>query len=362
MRKASLLKIILSLLLSAIMVACFVACGGEDITSSVSDTEEPTTPDNPDNGGNNGGGNSGSEDLGDNNGDHNSTKWNVGQTKGQTFAQGTYIDIYVPWVSPNWFKVSYEDTNRLDRMWKAMIGMEKRTGRRQLFIHTTSTGDLYFDQDYNIRWTKQRDKVLKIFHGGAITLLKEGYGSATQSSEEFPIKATEYYERGLFLEKDKSQNAIKFSGRYVLGGLYSYALDYNTVRQWGSHNINCFFGETASSTSTDSLKAGRMELLALHPGYPVDLQTGKFYTWGKWGPDMKPYGAWWGLAFALQVLMPNAFMDINTYLNKIRGKSPERYLPFFNVTHQLYHKDFRWSQNKDYNPYNFWYVDESKNW
>ena len=103
MRKASLLKIILSLLLSAIMIVGFVACGGADaVTGSASQTT-PTTPDN--------GGNGGSEDLGDNNGDSGNT-WNVDETKGQTFAQDTYIDIYVAGLvesdEPFNYKVSYE--------------------------------------------------------------------------------------------------------------------------------------------------------------------------------------------------------------------------------------------------------------
>ena len=326
MRKASLLKVILSLLLSTIMIMGFIACGGDDITSSVTTTEEPAPE----------------EELGENNGDGDSgNKWNIWETKGQTFARETYVDIYAPWVEPNWFKLSYEDTNRLDRMWKAMIDRMIRNvkyERRRLFIHTTSSGDLYFDQDYNIRWTKQRDKVLKKFRGGAISQLKEGYGNQYQASFEY--------------------GPIKYSGRYVLAGLYSYNLDYNTVRQWNNspESIRCFFGEQASQTSTDSLKVGRIELLMLHPGYPVELYSGRFYVVHTRGKGEWP---WKAEAYALQVLMPSTFMDD---VNIVRGKSPAVYLSSFNVTHQLYHKDLRWSHNKDYSPYNFWYYDESKNW
>ena len=327
MRKASLLKIILSLLLSTIMIMGFVACGWDDIASSVGDYVEEPAPE---------------EELGENNGDGDSgDKWNIWETKGQTFARETYVDIYAPWVEPNWFKLSYEDTNRLDRMWKAMIDRmirDVKNPRRRLFIHTTSSGDLYFDQDYNIRWTKQRDKVLKKFRGGAISQLKEGYGNQYQASFEY--------------------GPIKYSGRYVLAGLYSYNLDYNTVRQWNNspESIRCFFGEQASYTSTDSLKVGRIELLMLHPGYPVELYSGRFYVVHTRGKGEWP---WKAEAYALQVLMPSTFMDD---VSIVRGKSPAVYLSSFNVTHQLYHKDLRWSHNKDYSPYNFWYYDESKNW
>ena len=324
MRKASLLKVILSLLLSTIMIMGFIACGGDDITSSVTTTEEPAPE----------------EELGENNGDGDSgNKWNIWETKGQTFARETYVDIYAPWVEPNWFKLSYEDTNRLDRMWKAMIDRmirDVKNPRRRLFIHTTSSGDLYFDQDYNIRWTKQRDKVLKKFRGGAISQLKEGYGNKYQASFEY--------------------GPIKYSGYYVLAGLYSYNLDYNTVSQWNTDAINCFFGAAASQTSTDSLKVGRIELLMLHPGYPVELASGRFYVVHTRGKGEWP---WKAEAYALQVLMPSTFMDD---VSIVRGKSPASYLSSFNVTHQLYHKDLRWSHNKDYSPYNFWYYDESKNW
>ena len=325
MRKASLLKIILSLLLSTIMIMGFVACGWDDIASSVGDYVEEPAPE---------------EELGENNGDGDSgNKWNIWETKGQTFARETYVDIYAPWVEPNWFKLSYEDTNRLDRMWKAMIDRmirDVKNPRRRLFIHTTSSGDLYFDQDYNIRWTKQRDKVLKKFRGGAISQLKEGYGNKYQASFEY--------------------GPIKYSGYYVLAGLYSYNLDYNTVSQWNTDAINCFFGAAASQTSTDSLKVGRIELLMLHPGYPVELDSGRFYVVHTRGKGEWP---WKAEGYALQVLMPSTFRDD---VNIVRGKSPASYLSSFNVTHQLYHKDLRWSHNKDYSPYNFWYYDESKNW
>ena len=325
MRKASLLKVILSLLLSTIMIMGFVACGWDDIASSVGDYVEEPAPE---------------EELGENNGDGDSgDKWNIWETKGQTFARETYVDIYAPWVEPNWFKLSYEDTNRLDRMWKAMIDRmirDVKNPRRRLFIHTTSSGDLYFDQDYNIRWTKQRDKVLKKFRGGAISQLKEGYGNKYQASFEY--------------------GPIKYSGYYVLAGLYSYNLDYNTVSQWNTDAINCFFGAAASQTSTDSLKVGRIELLMLHPGYPVELASGRFYVVHTRGKGEWP---WKAEAYALQVLMPSTFMDD---VSIVRGKSPASYLSSFNVTHQLYHKDLRWSHNKDYSPYNFWYYDESKNW
>ena len=361
MRKVSLLKIILSLLLSAIMIAGFVACGGvNDLTGSASQTdtitpETPETPEPPPDGGGDK-----IEDLGDNNGD-SGNKWNIWETKGQTFAADTYVDIYVPFVSPYWFKVSYKDTNRLDRMWKSMIDNQQKNGRRRMFIHTTSSGDLYFDQDYNIRWTKRKNVVLKKFHGGVITKLRVGAGNADHSYEEY-VPASSYTAvngNGRKVVVVKKNPNLKFSGRYVLGGLYSYALNLREVNKFNNDRLNEFFGALASHTSHDSLKAGRIEIMALHPGYPVDLYTGQFWVQKGKGPDS---GWWGGLAYALQTIMPNTYKDIGTHYDKIRGKHPEEYLSIFNVTHQLYLCGLRWSNGKDYSPWNFWYYNESQNW
>ena len=90
------LKTIVFLMIAIILVAGIVSCGGaEDIAGSRGGyvdnpiTPEPTPEDD--------------------------NKWNLGETEGKEFYGSSYRTIYVPWSPQSWYRVSYNDTDRLDR-------------------------------------------------------------------------------------------------------------------------------------------------------------------------------------------------------------------------------------------------------
>ena len=342
-------------MITAFVFAGIVACGGgQDITGSRSTdtvveepttdqptTDEPTTPDdptpdNPDTPSN-------PEDLGDNNGDHNSTTWNLAETKGKSFYGASYRSVYVPLnmgQNGKWIGVSYNDTDRLTRLWKAMIDKGIRDGKRRLYIKTRD-GDLFFDANYNVRWSKKPDVIMKRFQGGAMVKSAEGYGNNEQAAREYDYK---------------------FSGSYAIAGLYTFADSlYEVNRKYGSESLNYFFNWRYKTSGYGYQLApehqqyvaqsagGAMELLVLHPGYPVDLGTGKYFV-GRTGTPAD----WSGTAYAVQTYKEKNQTDIgyrdgNHHLYNIKGNTPERYMPAMGV-HQLYHLGYRWGGDKAYYP------------
>ena len=353
------------LLIAAFSIAGIIACGGNDATNPSSSSQGGistggntggvippmektnitiiTNTGNVTNGGSSGGNTGGSENLGDNNGDYNSSTWNVAETKGKAFYGASYRSIYVPWISPNWFRVSYNDTDRLTRMWKAMIDRGVKDGNRRLYIKTRD-GDLFFDANYNVRWSKKPDVIMKRFQGGAMVQLREGYGNNEQSAREYDYR---------------------YSGSYALSGLYTFADSlYEVNRKYGSESLNYFFNWKYKTTGHGYQLApehqqyvaqsagGAMELLVLHPGYPVDLGTGKYFV-GRTGTPAD----WSGTAYAVQTYKEKNQTDIgyrdgNHHLYNIKGNTPERYMPAMGV-HQLYHLGYRWATDKTYSPDNF---------
>ncbi|WP_432633280.1 hypothetical protein [Brachyspira sp.] len=349
MRKVSDFKIIVFLTIMAIVVIGLVACGGNDATnpSSISQggsggggSNLPTFTERTnitfitntgtvtnENGGSSGG-DSGVGDLGDNNGDTGNV-WNVEQTKGKTYYGASYRGVYIFGVNPPWTRVSYNDTDRLDRIWKNMIDRRQRDGKRRMYIKTRD-GDFFFDANYNIRWSKKPDTVLKWFQGGAIVLLKQGYGNNVHSSTEY---------------------GGTWSGNYTIGGLYTFAMHASQATSLNSDVVNEFFW--ANSTLKMSHRyGGRMEILVVHPGYPVDLGTGLFRVNGQAGTK-----GWSGTAYALQSYASERFTGYDdgngNGVYNIKGNSPERYQPHMNETHQLYHLSFRWAFDKTYDPNNY---------
>ena len=273
-------------------------------------------------GGSAGGGNTGVGDLGDNNGDTGNL-WNVEETKGKTFYGSSYRSVYIFGVNPPWAKVSYNDTDRLARIWKNMIDRRQRDGKRRMYIKS-SDGDFFFDENYNIRWSKRPDVVLKWFQGGAIVLLKQGYGNNVHSASEY---------------------GGPWSGNYTIGGLYTFAMHASQATSLNSTRVNEFFW--ANSTLQMSHRfGGRMEILVVHPGYPVDLGTGLFKV-KKWDTT-----GWTGTAYALQSYASKMFTGYDdgngNGVYNIKGNSPERYQPHLTQTHQLYHLSFRWAFDKTY--------------
>ena len=289
-------------------------------------------------------------DLGDNNGDHNSTAWNLAETKGKSFYAASYRTIFVPLHSASsdwgtWFGVSYNDTDRLTRLWKAMIDRGIRDGKRRMYIKTHD-GNFFFDANYNIRWSKKPDVIMKRFQGGAIVKLWEGYGNNDHSAAE------------------ERRGGVKFSGSYAIAGLYTFADSlYNVNNKYHSESLNYFFNWRYTTSGGKQLipeyqqyvaqtAGGAMELIALHRGYPVDLGTGKYFV-GRTGTSAD----WSGTAYAVQTYKEKNQTDIgyrdgNHHLANIKGNAPERYMPAMGI-HQLYHLGYRWATDKTYYPDNF---------
>ena len=328
--KSLMIKVIL-LSTITVLVAGLIACGGaEDIAGSRGggNVENPITPEpEPE-----------PEPTPEDDG-----KWNVDETEGKEFYGSSYRTIYVPWISPNWFRVSYNDTDRLDRLWKSVIDRGVKDGQRRMYIKTHD-GDLFFDENYNIRWSKQPSVILKRFQGGVIAQLKEGYGNNDHSAREYDYK---------------------FSGSYSISGLYTFADSlYGVNEKYHSETINYFFNWKYKTTGhgyqlapehqqyVPQSAGGAMELLIFHPGYPVDLGTGKFNVNGRWDTS-----GWTGTAYAVQTYKEKnqtdlGYRDGNHHLYNIKGNTPERYLPVMGV-HQLYHLGFRWATDKTYSPNSF---------
>ena len=348
-------RVAIILLIAVFSIAGIVACGGgQDITGSRSTdtvveeptTDQPTTPDNPttpdepttpDDPAQ-------PEGPAENNWDA-SANWNLAETKGKAFYGSSYRSVYVPLnmgQSGKWIGVSYHDTDRLTRLWKAVIDKGVRDGKRRLYIKTHD-GDLFFDSDYNIRWNKKPQVILKRFQGGAMVRLSEGYGNNDHSAREYNYK---------------------FSGSYAIGGLYTFADSlYNVNNKYHSESLNYFFNWRYNTTGGYQLSpenqqyvaqtaGGAMELLVLHPGYPLDLGTGKYFVGSTGTP-----ADWSRTAYAVQTYKEKNQTDIgyrdgNHHLYNIKGNTPERYMPAMGV-HQLYHLGYRWASDKTYSPDNF---------
>ena len=290
-----------------------------------------------DTGGNTGGGSGGNTevgDLGDNNGD-TGNRWNIDQTKGKSYYGASYRGIYLRGASPTpWMRVSYNDTDRLTRMWKWTIDGGIKDGQRRKYIKSRD-GDFFFDENYNIRWSKKPETVLKWFQGGAITRLREGYGDNEFSSIE------------------EQRGGVRFSGSYTIGGLYTFAMHASEATSLNSDAVNEFFW-ARSTLQTSERFGGRMEILVLHPGYPLDKGTGKYK--GLWAGS-RPGQGWTGEAWAAQSYAAKwhtGYADGNgNGVYNIKGNSPERYEPHMNSIHQIYHLYFRWVVDEVYNPNNF---------
>ena len=345
--KSLMINVILLTMITSILIAGLIACGGNDATNPSLSQGGPIYIDRTNTVvvtnwvTNNNGGNGGSEDLGDNNGDNGNT-WNVDETKGKTFYGSSYRQIYVPFVGNNWYRVSYNDTDRLTRMWKSMIDRGRRDGQRRMYIKFND-GEIFFDEDYNMRWSKQPDVVLYYFYGGVIAQYKAGYGSDDQASREYDQQ---------------------FNGLYGLGGLYASAMSlYDANVKFKSGNLNYLFGwkfnsyghgyslDPQNTQWSKDVWGGSMSIMMLHPGYPVDLRYGKAKVNGQWFGNN-----WSGTAYAMQWYRERSggMMGYreSEFRYNIQGNTPERYMPVMAV-HQLYHLGYRWGLDKTYDPNNY---------
>lgn len=327
-------KLAIILLIAVFSAAGMISCGGvEDIAGSrgggyTEPIEGPDEPiDEP-------------EGPAENNWDPSET-WNIDQTKGLSFYGSSGRGVYLRGANPTPWRggVSYNDTDRLTRMWKFTIDGGIRDGKRRKYIKSQD-GDFFFDENYNIRWSKQPDVVMKWFQGGAIVQLSEGYGDNEFSSIE------------------EQRDSVRFSGSWTIGGLYTYAMSLSEANRFNSDSVNAFFGSETGLVRKNNnslyLYGGRMEILVLHPGYPLDKGTGKYK--GLWAGS-RPGQGWTGEAWAAQSYMAynphSGYMDGNgNGLYNIKGNSPERYQPHLS-TYQIYHLYFRWVVDEVYDPNNF---------
>ena len=330
--KRILSKVAIVLLIAVFSIAGIISCAGaDDITGSRGGLiEEPTNPgapvdpSDPEN----------PEEPNDNNGD-TGDRLNVEETKGKTFYGSSYRGVYIFGVSEPWTRVSYNDTDRMDRIWKNMIDRGIRDGKRRMYIKSDD-GDFFFDENYNIRWSKKPDTVLKWFQGGVIAQLRQGYGNNVHSASEY---------------------GSTWSGSWTIGGLYTFAMHLSEANRFNSTRVNEFFWDNSSLKGRWSRFGGRMEVLVVHPGYPVDLGTGLFKV-VKWDTT-----GWTGTAYALQSYTASkdtGYDDGNHYIWNIKGNTPERYMPHLDKTHQLYHLSFRWAFDKTYDPNTFSEVSSSE--
>ena len=115
---------------------------------------------------------------------------NPGQPEQPTFDEGSYINIFTPWVKGleadgKWItNVSYQDTNTLNNLWKELIDGGVDNNGNRWFIRDGDNGQkdireanyYYFDKNFDIVHAgKYADKVrLKQFLGGVIVKYSGG--------------------------------------------------------------------------------------------------------------------------------------------------------------------------------------------
>lgn len=232
------------------------------------------------------------------------------------FSPESYLTIYTPYTISDYVKVSYDDTESLTRLWKAMIDRKGLKDGSRYYIQTTE-GELYFDKDYNIRWSKKPNVILKKFKGGVIVQYKVGLTGKDAGNEH-------------------DASGGKMIGKYAIAGLYTYALGLPEVMEWKSDMINLFFGYySAIKGDMNELYADRIEILVLNGGLPLN-EKGTYTSSSSSG------------YFALQSYLDpidNGYANGNKDLNNILGESPEKYISSLK-SYNLYKWGFRWQHKK----------------
>ena len=236
------------------------------------------------------------------------------------FTPESYRSIYVPYTGKDYIKVSYKDTNTLTKLWKSMIDRKGVGDGNRYYIQTTE-GELYFDKDYNIRWSKKPNIVLKNFKGGVIVQYKNGLTRKDAGNEH-------------------DGSGGKMIGKYAIAGLYTYAFGLPEVMEWKSDMMNLFFGYySAIKGDKNELYKDRMEILVLNGGLPLNEEG--IYKEGDL--NISRYGY-----FALQSYLDpidNGYANGNEHLNNILGNSPEKYISSLKA-YNVYKWGFRWQHKK----------------
>lgn len=262
----------------------------------------------------------------------------------------TYMEIMVPFKRN--VRVSYQDTETLDQLWKDVVDRTDkfpRDGNRRLYIKTANTwdgdkgGNFYFDNDYNIRWDKKPEWIMKIFRGGAIIKYLPGLrGSATPDGHN-------------------PKGGGDYNGHWALGGIYSYGVGWHShiktipmadeIRNYPK----IFFGmfspnDTKYASMTEYREVGKTEVLVLHLGMAVDLGTGRWEVDGKKAWNLTD-NHWTGVAYAAQIYMDFEHDRGSGFWKQIKGQNPVEYMGRLEAKgpHQIYKWGFRFASDRSYN-------------
>lgn len=178
-------------------------------------------------------------DFGNSNNSNNSNEF-IPEKPPITFGKDTYYTVYTPFTGgDNYRKISYEDTETLDEIWKKMIKFGKYGDGRIWFIRD---GDnryndhrygnyYYFDKDFDIVYVRQGKGTLKVrkYVGAVIT---------------------SYY-RG------------NYAGTVTVGGLYEVLLTKEEVTGNNMDYLNWFMNAHHLGERTK----GSLELLVMNLGF-----------------------------------------------------------------------------------------------
>lgn len=268
----------------------------------------------------------------------------------KTFPANTYMEIGVPFKRN--VRVSYQDTETLDQLWKDLIDRTDkfpRDGNRRAYLKTANTwdgekgGNFYFDNEYNIRWDKKPEWIMKIFRGGCIVEYLPGLTGNDTPDGHNPKGGGDY------------------NGRWTLAGLYTYGVGWHShiktipmsdeVRNYPK----IFFGmgspnDTKYESMTEYREVGKTEVLVLHWGMALDLGTGRWEVGGKkaWNfTDNK----WTGVSYAAQIYMDFKHDRGEGFWKAIKGSNPTEYMGRFKEkgAHQIYKWGFRFAFDRSYN-------------
>ena len=243
MKNSKLLKVskraLIILLIIVFSIAGIVACGGaENIagSSSGSYTEDsggtvtvnPETP-NP---------------------EQPTPKPEQQEPQKPTFAENTYYTIYAPFVNwedksevpeANKIKVSWQDTNTVNKIWQKQIeGGKDNDGKRFIIRDANNnqkeplTGSYYFfDKNFNIVYYRQ------------------GKGSLLVRK----------FINGIIVRKRDNQN-------WVIGGVYETVLSKNEITANNFDQLNIFMGDRDMGETR-----GNLEILIINTDYTFDNNT-----------------------------------------------------------------------------------------
>jgi len=167
-----------------------------------------------------------------------------------TFAENTYYTIYAPFVNwedksevpeANKIKVSWQDTNTVNKIWKKQIeGGKDNDGKRFIIRDANNnqreplTGSYYFfDKNFNIVYYRQ------------------GKGSLLVRK----------FINGIIVRKRGNQN-------WVIGGVYETVLSKNEITANNFDQLNIFMGDRDMGETR-----GNLEVLTINTGYSFDNNT-----------------------------------------------------------------------------------------